>query len=142
MTAPQPLLDSAWWDRPELRPVLASRDVAGIFRWLQRHGWSQTQIGARTYQSQGEVSEILNGRQVKAYDVLERIADALEIPRGLMGLAYGSTSQAGSELRGLTSEDRRNFAGAVASVIVHPIVGKLVEAAGDMIASDFRRQFQ
>ncbi len=34
------------------------------------------------------------------------------------------------------------LAGAVASVIVHPIVGKLVEAAGDMIASDFRRQFQ
>ena len=117
MTAPQPLLDSSWWDRPELRAVLASRDVAGIFRWLQRHGWSQTQIGARTCQSQGEVSEILNGRQVKAYDVLERVADAFEIPRGLMGLAYSATSNAGEhQPRELTSEDRRNFAGAVASV--------------------------
>ena len=117
MTAPQPLLDSSWWDRPELRPVLAARNVAGIFRWLQRHGWSQTQIGARTCQSQGEVSEILNGRQVKAYDVLERIADAFEIPRGLMGLAYSATSRAEShQSRGLTMEDRKNFAGAVASV--------------------------
>ncbi|WP_020389946.1 helix-turn-helix domain-containing protein [Kribbella catacumbae] len=117
MTAPRPPLDSAWWDRPELRPVLASRDVAGIFRWLQRHGWSQTQIGARTYQSQGEVSEILNGRQVKAYDVLERIADALEIPRGFMGLAYSAASQPETyQTRDLTTEDRKNFAGAVASV--------------------------
>ena len=117
MTAPQPLLDSAWWDRPELRPVLASRDVAGIFRWLQRHGWSQTQIGARTCQSQGEVSEILNGRQVKAYDVLERVADAFKIPRGSMGLAYSATGGTESfQSRELTPEDRRNFAGAVASV--------------------------
>ncbi len=38
MTASLPPLDSGWWDRPELRPVLASRDVAGVFRWLQRHG--------------------------------------------------------------------------------------------------------
>jgi transcriptional regulator with XRE-family HTH domain len=117
MTAPQPPLNSAWWNRPELRQFLASRDVAGIFRWLQRHGWSQTQIGARTYQSQGEVSEILNGRQVKAYDVLERIADAFEIPRGLMGLAYSAASQAETDhSRELTIEDRKNFAGAVASV--------------------------
>src|SRR3954452_18874849 len=117
MPAPGPRLDSAWWVRPELRSVLASRDVGGIFRWLQRHGWSQTQIGARTCQSQGEVSEILNGRQVKAYDVLERIADAFEIPRGLMGLAYSAMSQAGTDhSRELTTEDRKNFAGAVASV--------------------------
>ncbi|MFD7157635.1 helix-turn-helix domain-containing protein [Kribbella sp. NPDC059898] len=117
MTASQPPLDSGWWDRPELRAVLARRDVAGVFRWMQRHGWSQTQIGARTCQSQGEVSEILKGRQVKAYDVLERIADALEIPRGLMGLAYSATSQSDSdETHELTIEDRRNFAGAVASV--------------------------
>lgn len=117
MTAPQPQLDSSWWDRPELRPVLATRDVAGIFRWLQRHGWSQTQIGARTCQSQGEVSEILNGRQVKAYDVLERIADAFEIPPGRMGLAYSSSGRGESDKSSeLTSDDRRNFAGAVASV--------------------------
>jgi hypothetical protein len=31
--------------------------------------------------------------------------------------------------------------GAVVSVVVHPIVGKLVQAAGDMLAVDFRRRF-
>lgn len=33
------------------------------------------------------------------------------------------------------------LAGAVTSVIVHPIVGKLVEAAGDALADDFKHRF-
>jgi len=33
------------------------------------------------------------------------------------------------------------LAGAVTSVVVHPIVGKLVEAAGEGLADDFRRRF-
>jgi hypothetical protein len=33
------------------------------------------------------------------------------------------------------------LAGAVVSVVVHPIVGKLVEAAGDMLTADFRKRF-
>lgn len=33
------------------------------------------------------------------------------------------------------------LAGAVVSVVVHPIVGKLVEAAGDMLSIDFRKRF-
>jgi anti-sigma28 factor (negative regulator of flagellin synthesis) len=33
------------------------------------------------------------------------------------------------------------LAGAVTSVVVHPIVGKLVEAAGDALATEFRRRF-
>ena len=33
------------------------------------------------------------------------------------------------------------LAGTVASVVVHPIVGKLVEAAGDALADEFRRRF-
>ncbi len=31
--------------------------------------------------------------------------------------------------------------GAVTSVVVHPIVGKLLEAAGDSLAAEFRRRF-
>jgi len=34
-----------------------------------------------------------------------------------------------------------SLAGAVTSVVVHPIVGKLVEAAGDAVAAEFRRRF-
>jgi hypothetical protein len=33
------------------------------------------------------------------------------------------------------------LAGAVTSVVVHPIVGKIVEAAGEGLASEFRRRF-
>jgi hypothetical protein len=33
------------------------------------------------------------------------------------------------------------IAGAVTSVVVHPIVGKLVEAAGDAVAGEFRKKF-
>ena len=33
------------------------------------------------------------------------------------------------------------LAGAVTSVVVHPIVGKLVEAGGDMLAKEFQERF-
>jgi hypothetical protein len=33
------------------------------------------------------------------------------------------------------------LAGAVTSLIVHPIVGKLVEAGGDLLVKDFQRRF-
>ena len=33
------------------------------------------------------------------------------------------------------------LAGAVTSVVVHPIVGKLVEAGGDLLVKDFQRRF-
>ncbi len=35
-----------------------------------------------------------------------------------------------------------SLAGAVTSVIIHPIVGKVVEAAGDVFAHEFRRRFK
>ena len=33
------------------------------------------------------------------------------------------------------------IAGSVTSVVVHPVVGKLVQAAGDAVAGEFRRRF-
>jgi transcriptional regulator with XRE-family HTH domain len=86
------------WDEPEMKRVLVDRDVSSVYRLLRRVGISQRQIAALTGQSQSEVSEILKGRQVMAYDVLARIADGLGIPRGYMGLAYDeatATSVAG-----------------------------------------------
>ncbi len=76
------------WEESEMRQVLAARDVSSVYRLLRRIGISQRQIAALTGQSQSEVSEILKGRQVMAYDVLARVADGLGIPRGYMGLAY------------------------------------------------------
>ncbi|SDN26876.1 helix-turn-helix domain-containing protein [Allokutzneria albata] len=76
------------WEQQEMRDALAARDISSVYRLLRRHGVSQRQIAALTGQSQSEVSEILKGRQVMAYDVLARIADGLDVPRGYMGLAY------------------------------------------------------
>src|SRR5256886_15601880 len=76
------------WEKPEMRNALAAREVSSVYRQLRRTGVSQRQIAAMTGQSQSEVSEILKGRQVMAYDVLARIADGLGVPRGYMGLAY------------------------------------------------------
>ncbi|MEU6128854.1 helix-turn-helix transcriptional regulator [Saccharopolyspora sp. NPDC047091] len=111
------------WDGREMRDALAARNVSEIYRQLRRIGVSQRQIAASTGQSQSEVSEILKGRQVMAYDVLARIADGLGIPRGYMGLAYdGATamrvakSNSGPQAEEDESVKRRKFLSHAAAV--------------------------
>ena len=87
-----PVTPDVWNDRV-MRDALANRNISEVYKQLRRHGVSQRQIAASTGQSQSEVSEILKGRQVMAYDVLARIADGLGIPRGYMGLAYDGATQ-------------------------------------------------
>jgi transcriptional regulator with XRE-family HTH domain len=65
------------WEDAEMKQVLVDRDISSLYRLLRRAGISQRQIAALTGQSQSEVSEILKGRQVMAYDVLVRISDGL-----------------------------------------------------------------
>jgi hypothetical protein len=81
-------IDPRVWERKDMRLALAHRDVGAVYRLLQRFGVSQRAIAARTGQSQSEVSEIIAGRRVVSYYVLERIALGLGIPRGWMGLGY------------------------------------------------------
>lgn len=87
-------IDPALWRRADMRVVLAARDVAGVYKLLQRMGVSQRRIAALTGQSQSEVSEILAGRHVVSYDLLSRIADGLGVPRGSLGLAYDDATVA------------------------------------------------
>jgi transcriptional regulator with XRE-family HTH domain len=75
---------------PGMRAALAQRDVAVIYKILTRYGIAQRQIAALTGQSQSEISEILKGHQVQAYDVLVRICEGLGIPREAMGLSFGA----------------------------------------------------
>src|SRR3954452_4862446 len=91
------------WEDPEMRSALAQREVSTIYKLLRRKGVSQRQIAAMTGQSQSEVSEILKGRQVMAYDVLTRTGDGLGVPRGYMGLAYDEATQ----IRDVGSADGR-----------------------------------
>jgi transcriptional regulator with XRE-family HTH domain/tetratricopeptide (TPR) repeat protein len=108
-----------------MRGALAAREVSTVYRLLRRTGISQRQIAAMTGQSQSEVSEILKGRQVMAYDVLARIADGLGVPRGYMGLAYDEVTAvrvAGTkEASGMEEDEsvkRRKFLAHAAAVAV------------------------
>jgi len=112
------------WRQPEMRAALAARDISTVYRLLRRVGVSQRQIAAMTGQSQSEVSEILKGRQVMAYDVLARIADGLGIPRGSMGLAYDEATETtvvgppgGEHAEEEESVKRRKFLGSTAAVM-------------------------
>jgi transcriptional regulator with XRE-family HTH domain len=82
------VIDPAWWEQPGMRSALAVRDIGEVYRTLTSLGVSQRQIATLVGQSQSEVSEIIKGRVVKDYRLLERIADGLGIPRELMGLSW------------------------------------------------------
>ncbi|MFR9727653.1 helix-turn-helix domain-containing protein [Saccharopolyspora sp. MS10] len=75
------------WRRAEIRDALAVRDIGAVYRALREHGIPQSRIAQLTGQAQSEVSDVLNGRAVRSYELLSRIADGLGIPRGWMGMA-------------------------------------------------------
>lgn len=90
------------WEQPEIRLALAQRDLRTVYMRLQRAGVSQRKIARLTGQSASEVYEILNGRQVMAYDLLVRVADGLGVPRGYMGLAYDQSTEAALDIAAAT----------------------------------------
>ncbi|KWX03002.1 hypothetical protein LI90_4051 [Carbonactinospora thermoautotrophica] len=82
-------LPDSFWQREEAQQPLRERDVAAIFRLVQKYtGASQTKIGMAVGMPQPHVSTIMAGkRQVRDVAVFERIAEGLGIPRHLLGLA-------------------------------------------------------
>ena len=73
-----------------LRAAFAQRDIGTVYVKLGHRGVSQRRIAALTGQSQSEISEIISGRQVTSVALLERIADALGVPRAWLGLGKGT----------------------------------------------------
>ncbi|SDC20541.1 helix-turn-helix domain-containing protein [Actinokineospora iranica] len=122
---PRMIIDPSVWQEPETRAALRVRDIGTVYRQLKRHGVSQRRIAALTGQSQPEVSEIMRGRQVMAYEVLSRIADGLGVPRGLMGLAYDSprVASCAGPTEGESDVERRGFIGLVAKAAVVGLSG-------------------
>ncbi len=118
-----------------MRQGLAVRDISAVYQVLRDLGINQRQIAALTGQSQSEVSEILNGRQVMSYDVLERIAEGLGIPREYMGISYGDNPTYAEEvtvsdpLEGDDDEMRRRAVILSAPVALwgSPLFGKVPE---------------
>jgi transcriptional regulator with XRE-family HTH domain len=118
------------WEQPTMRAALARRDIGAVYRILTGAGVSQRQIGNLTGQSQSEVSEILQGRQVIGYSVLARIAEGLGIDRGLMGLAgAGYSSPPPSPIVEADESMKRRALLAVASnaLFGHPVLGAVLE---------------
>lgn len=77
-------------DRVELRSALRARDFGTAFRLLRQHqGTTQAQIAAATGLTQGRVSKLMSDIQIRIVhiDVIERIADGLQIPGAFVGLA-------------------------------------------------------
>jgi transcriptional regulator with XRE-family HTH domain len=123
LSAPQ-RLDPALWERPEIRAVLAVRDITSLFRQLGQHRISQRRIATLVAISQSEVSEIAGGRQVRFYDLLARISDGLGIPRSYLGLADQPTRQAA------TTQDDANLATAASETHEPRQDGHISSAAG------------
>jgi transcriptional regulator with XRE-family HTH domain len=80
------------WQSLAMSTALAAHDLATAFRRLHRLGLSQRAIAARTGLSGSQVSQVMRGEPVQAYAVLVRIAQGLNIPRGMMGLAFTTTT--------------------------------------------------
>jgi transcriptional regulator with XRE-family HTH domain len=100
------IIDPGLWEQPDMRAVLAVRDIRAVYRTLTSLGVNQRQIAALVGQSQSEVSEIVKGRVVKDYRVLERIAEGLGIPRELMGLSWWAAD-------GTSARQDETYAGGV-----------------------------
>src|SRR5512145_2301494 len=81
-------IDRRAWQNPKMRTALAKHDLAIVYRVLKGYGVSRRKVAAITDQSQSEISEIMGGRRVVAYDVLVRICQGFGLPRGWMGLAF------------------------------------------------------
>lgn len=102
----------------------AERDISTIFRFLCDGGMTQRELAVLVRMNQSEVSAIINGRQVRAYDVLVRVADGLGIPRGMMGLGWDVESESVPEEVDEDVERRKLFALAGAILFGAPVFGK------------------
>lgn len=116
----------AYWDRPEMRDALARRDIGTVFRLLVEAGVPQRELALATRQNQSEISDIIGGRQVMAYELLERIALSLGIPRGYLGLGYEPTNPAPSHDE--TAKRASFLAHAAETVIGQPVFGSVERA--------------
>lgn len=117
---------------PEGLRALAHRDVTTIYRLLTDAGVSQRDIAVLVEQNQSDVSEILKGRKVMAYEVLVKIAEGLDIPRGFMGLAYDEDVLPAAPIQGEEEQDeemKRRALLALAGVTLfdRPVLGELLE---------------
>lgn len=123
-------IDSAIFDREDMKRALAKRDISTVYRILVGHGVAQRYLAELVGQSQSEVSAILNGWQVQSYDVLVRVAEGLEVSRSAMGLAYAGVDEGLEPLYEDVTEDmqrRALLAAGTVALFGSPILGEILE---------------
>ncbi|SBW21600.1 helix-turn-helix domain-containing protein [Protofrankia symbiont of Coriaria ruscifolia] len=99
------------WQRPDMAPALAGKDIGAIFRIYRRWTGSTQQDLAELIGgiAQPRISAIERGReQVMSLDLIQRIASGLNIPGHLLGLAPETMDDSASAIH---DEDvqRREF---------------------------------
>lgn len=133
-----PEIDAVWWDdgvldgRP-IREALARRDVSAVFRFLRRRGFSRARLAALTGLSETRVRQIWRGQQqVSTYEVLERIALGLRIPRSYLGIGYGGD---GKETMGVVPVDD-----SPPGLVWHASLRDTVDTVADLWRADMERR--
>jgi len=121
------------WEEPEMRLAWARRDITRVYRTLQRYGYAQQRIAALTGQSQPEVSSIIHGRKVMAYDLIERIAVGLGVPRGYAGLSYCGQDTAHDHAAVAAAPDRPVTGGARYAVVGLDTAGEFWEDIPEIV---------
>ncbi len=136
-----PPIDPVLYWRADVRAALARHDFSAVYRTLKDEaGLSQRLIAGLTGQSQSEVSEILSGRRVLTYSVLERLVGGLSIPPQLAGMSWcdangtycGDVTVAGPPEGVSAGMLRRHLIAAGAGALVgHPVrkLGELIALA-------------
>jgi transcriptional regulator with XRE-family HTH domain len=117
-------------DDPDIRHALATHDIGQVFRFVLDSGVTHRELAVLVKMSQSEVSEVLKGRRVQAYDVLERIGEALEVPRKLMGLAYSEGHEPQSAWPEEVDEDVKRrvlLAVGTTALLGSPVLGEVLE---------------
>jgi transcriptional regulator with XRE-family HTH domain len=130
-------VDPAFFQREDVRRVLAALDIGALYRILAAEaGVSQRQIAALTGQSQPEVSEIVSSRRrVESYQLLVRIAESLGIPREFMGLSWwGPDGAYCGEARVVESpeEDEEMRRRALIAATMTATLGQAVSGLGEL----------
>jgi transcriptional regulator with XRE-family HTH domain len=101
-----PGIDPVLYQRDDVRDAIARHDFGTVYQVLRHEqGLSQRRIAGLTGQAQSEVSEILSGRQVLMYSVLQRIVTGLAIPPHLAGVSWHDPDGAGAYPGGVTVAD-------------------------------------
>jgi transcriptional regulator with XRE-family HTH domain len=122
-------IDPAVFERTDMREALARRDITAVYRILVGQGVPQRHLAELVGQNQSEVSDILKGRQVQSYPVLERIAEGLGVSRGAMGMAYVGTDEGTPLYEDVTEDMRRRalLAAGTLALFGSPLLGEVLE---------------